>query len=274
MSITSLIVIVAPPTHPIETGAEAAWRAVESKLKVSYPRDLHDLMVAYGSGMFTNSSGGDVVYFYNPFAAHYVEFLKGEHGDLREYRREEGKDEFEYPVFPRSPGVFLLGRASMEYDIFYLTHGEPDQWPVMVRSVGDSTFERYQMPLSQFLAELFGGKKRMAPWPAKWFAKRRITFEPGHLSAPDEAVVEYKSILDLYRDAGKKTPFWIRGGTDENTRATVVKGVVVDEAKNVLSVIVDIYEDGQRVFKDYEMGERSRKPIFRLIPTPGITMAE
>jgi hypothetical protein len=89
--------------------------------------------------------------------------------------------------------------------------------------------------------------------------------------------VEYKSVFDLQKDAGGKTPFRIRGATDDATRVIVVKRVSekTDAAVTVQpSVIVDIYENGKRVFVDYDMGDSADMPIFRLVSSPATKMKD
>ena len=111
MTIKALNAIVRPPEQPVETGTKKNWRSVESALETTLPSDFQDVMLSYGSGMFTNQKSGDVIYFYNPFADHYVKFINGEHDSLREYRREEGKEDFEYAVCTCLPRQTMRGEG-------------------------------------------------------------------------------------------------------------------------------------------------------------------
>jgi hypothetical protein len=60
--------------------------------------------------------------------------------------------------------------------MFWLTEGEPDNWPTVVMSRHDGAFERWNMPMTSFLAKIIKGEIACIVWDKGWFSG--VKFEP------------------------------------------------------------------------------------------------
>ena len=106
------------------------------------------------------------------------------------------------------PGLLAVGSDDNGRFIFWLTEGEPDDWPILVWPL-DRHFVRIEKSLTEFLYQLFSGA--LDCWggdkPATWFKKHRkeLTFNPiapilqkGSATVPEKLA---DSILDTVKSA-------------------------------------------------------------------------
>jgi hypothetical protein len=149
MSLAELIEVVPPSPEPVETDPSEAKHAVEA-LGVALPQDLYDFGLRYGSGMF-----GDAIRVYNPFGANYLACVRMVGDCYRDLKSAEGDEFIPYDIFPTSPGLLAWGDEVNGNVLFWLTQGEPNDWPIILFSRHDGSFERWDMPLTTFLAKVF-----------------------------------------------------------------------------------------------------------------------
>jgi hypothetical protein len=95
---------------------------------------------------------------YNPFASDYLDRVRMVGDCYRDLKAAEGDEFIPYGIFPTSPGLLAWGDEVNGNVLFWLTEGEPDAWPVVLFSRHDGSFERWDMPMTAFLAKVFSGE--------------------------------------------------------------------------------------------------------------------
>jgi SMI1-KNR4 cell-wall len=164
-----------PPDTPIETGHPARWPAVEAAIGTTLPADYKVFIATYGTGMFD-----DFLYVFNPFAGdadvnllRQREVVLGAHAWLRERVPEAAP----LPAFPEPGGLLPLGRTQNGDQLYWLTEGEPDRWPIVAFASRSSEPERHELTLVPFLARLLGGTLGSGVFPPE-------LGEDGHVFTP------------------------------------------------------------------------------------------
>jgi len=117
--------LLPPPAEPVEPGRPDSWPAVEATLGTRLPRDFKAFAERYGSGKVD-----DFLYLFNPFAA-------GQDGNL--------------PLFPEHGGVLPLGRTDNGDELYWVTDGDPDDWPVALLASRAALQELHRLPVTGFL---------------------------------------------------------------------------------------------------------------------------
>jgi hypothetical protein len=126
--------IVPPPANPVATGSPDRWEQVEAELGTRLPDDYKQLIHTYGFGEF---SGFFVVY--DPFVAgERGNLLFERHDTLQVYNdmRETALEPMEHPPYPEPGGVLPMGQTTNGDHLFWITRGEPDEWPVLLSETG------------------------------------------------------------------------------------------------------------------------------------------
>ena len=144
--------LLPPPDHPVEPGRPEGWAAVERALGTGLPGDFKAFTERYGSGTVD-----DFLYLFNPFAA-------GQDGNLvvekdrvlAAYRQTRARfpDRLVLPPFPEPGGVLPLGRTDNGDELYWVTDGDPDRWPVALVESRAALQELHVMPVTGFLAAL------------------------------------------------------------------------------------------------------------------------
>lgn len=178
MAIEELTALVVPPESPSEVLAKPGWNAIERKLGVRLPSDYKEYVTTYGSGLL-----GNFIIVANPFSAHegvelfsIIEMLCTE---LRERKNNEGENGVAYAIYPEGSGLLPWGGDENGNGLYWLMEGTPDRWPCLVGAGRDSRWERFDMPMTSFLAKALSGEIKCKIWPPG-FAKpnRRRVFTP------------------------------------------------------------------------------------------------
>ncbi len=146
-----LVTAIAPPPHPI--GFDSA---PDLQLLPGFPPDLMMFMRAYGSGCFDVQDSFSLEVL-NPWETKY--WLKQFRylNNIRLAKEIEGEDYIPYSVYPDSPGLFLWGTTDKQKDFFWLTEGEPEDWPILV-IYDQEVFTRFDCSMLDFLKQLLCGE--------------------------------------------------------------------------------------------------------------------
>lgn len=150
MPIESLLEIVPIPPEPVDAGPLSQWAFVQVKLGLELPSDLLKLAVLYGTGSFSRGQFSVL----NPFAPSYVETVTKICAFYRTLKAAEGDDYFPYDFYPQRPGLLPWGREANGHEMFWLTEGAADDWPIVLYRSGACEFERLDMSLTDFLTEV------------------------------------------------------------------------------------------------------------------------
>lgn len=169
MSIAELTRVVKAPAKPNESGNDAAWASIQAAIGLKLPPDLGDVGKCYGTGRFY----GGHIQIYNPFSREYSEIINSELDSLRT-ALDLGM-EVPYAIHPDRPGLFPCGRDESGGSIFWFTEGDPKAWPLILRPHGDDDYERWDLPITAFLAGALSNKLKCILW-LKPFSKKANEF--------------------------------------------------------------------------------------------------
>ena len=144
--------LLPPPAEPVEAGRPDGWDEIEAALGMGLPGDFKAFTERYGSGMVD-----DFLYLFNPFAA-------GEDGNLlvekdqvlAGYRQTRARfpERLPLPPFPEPGGLLPLGGTDNGDELYWVTTGHPDRWPVALLESRAALQELHAMPVTGLLAAL------------------------------------------------------------------------------------------------------------------------
>lgn len=154
--------IMPPPASPVAAGAPERWGQIEKELGIRLPRDYKQLIQTYGAGEF-----GGYLIIHSPFFGDGDGNLLHEcHNTLEFYRdvRQRNPERMIYPPFPDPGGVLPLGRAIGGVLLFWVTEGDPDEWPVLLSDPG-AYEEVHHRTVTELLTLAFTGalESRLLP---------------------------------------------------------------------------------------------------------------
>lgn len=151
--------IVPPPADPLWTGPIPAenWLQVEGEIGIQFPQDYKDFIARYSSrnGIYI----GGFFLILDPFAPYgnlkraIADFLD----PLRSLRQKYGEQEYPYPLYPEPDGLLPWGSTENGDDLFWLTIGAPDQWPIVIKASRQPEFEQHPGPMTRFLDGILTG---------------------------------------------------------------------------------------------------------------------
>jgi hypothetical protein len=144
--------LLPPPADPVEPGRRDGWAVIEGALGTGLPSDFKAFTELYGSGKVD-----DFLYLFNPFTTGQDGNLLVEKDRVLEgYRQTRARypERLPLPAFPDPGGVFPLGRTDNGDELYWVTHGQPDQWPVVLVESRAALQEVYRMSVTGFLAAL------------------------------------------------------------------------------------------------------------------------
>ena len=156
-SFARLTRIAPPPASPLEVGGQLPGLRFADGGSAKFPSDFLTLVQAYGSGEFQSDDElGMVAGLLNPRAPAYARARDYDLETIRGFKEEEGDEYIPYALYPDRPGLLPWGWAECRRHYFWLTEGEPADWPVVVL-YDLEIFTRFDMPVVVFLEQLVGG---------------------------------------------------------------------------------------------------------------------
>ena len=171
-----LLQLLPPPADPVEPGRPDGWAAVEAALGTGLPGDFKAFTELYGSGTVD-----DFLYLFNPFA-------QGQDGNLvvekdrvlAAYRQTRVRfpDRLPLPPFPEPGGVLPLGRTDNGDELYWVTDGDPDGWPVALVESRAALQELHQLPVTGFLTALAANQLASRILPADVLDRPSHRFTP------------------------------------------------------------------------------------------------
>jgi SMI1-KNR4 cell-wall len=168
MSIEALLALV--PSTPLDDddwpGIQYDWNIVEDELGMALPDDYQEFIECYG---FVRLD--DFLMVYSPFAPRGPGNLLDQLSlDLDAYRTARTGREAEMPLapLPEPGGLLPLGRTDNGDQLFWLTVGTPNAWPIILIAEGDRRHERIEMSITRFLAALITDDIDVVAFPPKF----------------------------------------------------------------------------------------------------------
>jgi hypothetical protein len=97
-------------------------------------------------------------------------------------------DDYPYGAFPPTPGLILWADDDNGCMLFWLTEGDPDRWPILVTPPDGYSWERFELPMTAFLARAFSRQLHCVLWqqPEFFSGPRPVKF------AQEPAQIEYQ----------------------------------------------------------------------------------
>jgi hypothetical protein len=144
--------LLPPPADPVEPGRPDGWAEIEEAIGTGLPSDFKAFTERYGSGKVD-----DFLYLFNPFTVGQDGNLVAEKDRVLEgYRQTKARfpERLPLPAFPDPGGVLPLGRTDNGDELYWVTTGHPDGWPVALLESRAALQEIYRMPVTGFLATL------------------------------------------------------------------------------------------------------------------------
>lgn len=157
---------VTPPEIPEEVGSSAAWRQVERRMETKLPADYKAYISTFGTGLLAS-----FIWVYNPFSTD--EFLELSSRskfvcDSRRRVEEEEGEPAQYNFFPDEGGLLPWGHDENGNQFFWLTQGEPDNWPVVGLAARSSKWVQWEITMTTFLLKALTREIRISFWPASF----------------------------------------------------------------------------------------------------------
>lgn len=164
MAIHELLAVVPPPSEPFNGGPAERRHFIEKALGTALPDDFLELALRYGTGRFC----GEIQVF-NPFSDDYLEVVERIADLYRDLKKAEGETCVPFSIFPESPGFLPWGDSWNGFGFFWLTEGEPNQWPtVLVVPRQSEVFQTFPMQMTSFLARAFKDPLPCVLWDVEW----------------------------------------------------------------------------------------------------------
>ena len=178
MSLDSLLGTLPLPQKPVEVPTSENWNTVEMQLR-QLPRDYKAFLDRFGTGNVSH-----FLWVLNPVSKNrHLNLLREMEpilSALRELR--EAGEPCPNPLYPEPGGLLPFGKSDNGDALYWLTIGEPDQWPVVVNAARDPVYEKFECDMTDFLAGILTGRIRCSVFP-EGFPSGPPAFAP---SSPSE----------------------------------------------------------------------------------------
>jgi hypothetical protein len=137
------------------------WDDVEHQIGVRPPPDFQQLLAAYGSGFI--GLGEEDPYWLvirsplsRPGYGNLVDAFRKNTALVSE--RKSLLPEYEpYPILPTAGGLFPFAHDSTGFEYYWLTKGDPGDWPLVI-DTGTSSYLELDMSFTDFLLRLVKGE--------------------------------------------------------------------------------------------------------------------
>jgi hypothetical protein len=158
-----LVRVMPPPRKPTATGSAEEWKALETRLGMTFPEDFKQFIARYGAGEING-----FIRVGNPFHFRNLdEYEKGVRGRLETYRglRADDPKAWPYRAWPAPGGLFPLGSTANGDEILWHTTGKSEGWTVLLWSRGGDGFQDCGCGWTAFLRRLFEEDVQVGFWP-------------------------------------------------------------------------------------------------------------
>lgn len=175
MELVQLTSLVPAPEEPLEPSTPKLWERYEASLDLVLPSDYKQFVDVYGTGIL-----GEFVYVLNPFSQNeYVNHTRIEQELFARqlYKQQFGAKVCPYPLFPEPEGLLPWAVTENGDVLFWLRHGSPSEWDIVINESRGPAFERFPSPATAFLRDFINGKIESRIIPSRLMSKT-VAFVP------------------------------------------------------------------------------------------------
>lgn len=158
MSTKALSGLVPPPVCPNEVCSLELLERVQTDLGLTLPCDYVEFIRLYGSGCFAR-----FYWVFIPFSVNKHLSLLPQVENLSaietEFKSKWGDANVPYDVYPKNPGILPWACDDNGNYYYWLTEGDPDQWPIVQNEVRGSGYTQHPgCTMTSFLYRVLTGE--------------------------------------------------------------------------------------------------------------------
>ncbi|MEU9438686.1 SMI1/KNR4 family protein [Streptomyces sp. NPDC048252] len=147
-----------PP--PVGAGARVDWEAVQRAWGLVFPSDFKGFLTHYGGGLLDLDLGVLIPSAVTPETCDEPGAPKGGMGFITADTRATWMDTEPTGIAAAAEDLVTWG-ADGSADLYcWLTHGTPEDWPVVLFSHGDDTWTRFDCGMTEFLSRVLRADTR------------------------------------------------------------------------------------------------------------------
>ncbi|MFN7141755.1 MAG: SMI1/KNR4 family protein [Limisphaerales bacterium] len=160
-AIDTLITLWPPPPTCIGRCTTETWNEVEKQIGVRPPPDYQQLLAAYGSG-FVGLDQFDPYWLVvrsplsEPGYGNLIDAFRTATALLSE-QKAEFPQYVPFPILPTPGGLFPFAHDSCGYEYYWLTRGNPSEWPLIIDN-GSGNYIELKMSFIDFVLSLVRGE--------------------------------------------------------------------------------------------------------------------
>jgi hypothetical protein len=155
MSIDQLCQICPPAVRALFAGGADKWRQMEESLGLCFPEDYKPCLDRYGHGEFDG-----FLYVLDPFfEAPGYDYFNHIREILAAYTtlKSVAPDRLPFACYPAKDGLFPAATTSNGDVIYWATHGEPENWPLIVYASRHWRYERFNFGIVELVTRMLLG---------------------------------------------------------------------------------------------------------------------
>jgi len=174
--------IAPPPIHPVAPGSPAGWDQIEAEIGIRLPEDFKDYIGVYGAGQWANFFGVINPFYewkHPPTKRSWRKWMQDRLEFLDEWQEKHAGDVAPFRCYPAPGGLLAFGYDDCGGTLCWKTVGEVDSWSIICLDAEFSKqFDRFDMSLTTFLAELLTAKICPRTFPEDFSPLRKTMFRP------------------------------------------------------------------------------------------------
>jgi hypothetical protein len=161
-NVESLRRLIPPPHFPVARPTPDGWQPVEQRLRLQLPNDYKLFIESYGAG------GVDgFLWVFSPFIANknlnLIHQASVRLDSQRQFAQVTGI-RTPYPLYPDDEGLFPWG-GSDNGDVLFWRRDSGGNWAVVISDSRASTWEQFDLPICEFLADLLSRRITVKLFP-------------------------------------------------------------------------------------------------------------
>lgn len=172
MSVSKLVTLVPPPSHPVESGSDADWKAIEAVFRTELPCDYRDMCKVYGTGRFRLGTAVSIE-LYNLFDKQLLKRALAFRENLTMGAQEEAPE----LLAASDSSILPITHDIRGQYIAYVCNGPPSSWPLITFWRGFERYTIFNLKVSEFLTEVFSCRLDPVIYTAEDLSNR-ATFVP------------------------------------------------------------------------------------------------